>query len=308
MKPTHVKSCHSPWPELNYESWKDTLKTLHMWTQIAGKIRLRSMPWQNHSWHTSLYVTPRGLSTSSIPYQNGLFELEFDFHQHQLVISTTYESPKQVGLYPRSVADFYRELLDSLDQLAIRVPIHAAPNEVPESIPFDQNEQDRSYDAQKVSDYWQVAVQTNNIFQQFRSGFIGKCSPVHFFWGAFDLAVTRFSGRPAPLHPGEAPNMPKEVMQEAYSHEVSSAGFWPGGDQFPQPAFYSYCYPTPPDFGQQKVEPSQAFFSEEMGEFFLLYDEVRKAANPETMLMKFLQTTYEAAASTGKWDRKNLER
>ena len=308
MKSTYIEACGSPWPSLDYESWKDTLKTIHMWMQIVGKIRLVSMPWQNHSWHATLYITARGLTTGSIPYQHGIFEIEFDFENHQLIISSTFEQNVTMDLYPRTVADFYEELFQKLDRIGIKVNIYAAPNEVEESIPFTQNVRDKSYDKKKVVDFWQVAVSIHNVFWKFRSDFIGKCSPVHFFWGAFDIAVTRFSGRKAPLHPGEAPNMSKEVMQEAYSQEVSSGGFWPGGDNFPQPVFYSYCYPTPEAFGKQKILPEEAFWSDEMGEFFLPYDVVRKAGNPEEMLLSFLQTTYEAAANTGNWDRENLER
>jgi hypothetical protein len=206
------------------------------------------------------------------------------------------------------VADFYKALLQRLEDMGIEVNIHGAPNEVEESIPFEENVRDKSYDKDKVAGFWRAAVSIHNIFLKFRSDFIGKCSPVHFFWGAFDIAVTRFSGRKAPLHPGEAPNMPKEVMQEAYSQEVSSCGFWPGNDAFPKPAFYAYSYPTPEAFGQQQISPEEAFWSAEMGEFFLLYDVVRTAENPEEKLLGFLQTTYEAAAITGKWDREQLER
>lgn len=308
MKSTYIKACGSPWPDLDYESWKDTMKTIHMWTQIVGKIRLVSMPWQNHSWHTTLYITARGLSTGSIPYRQGIFEIEFDFENHQLIISSTFEQNVNMDLYPRTVASFYEELFQKLNSLGIEVDIYAAPNEVEESIPFAQNVRDKSYDKQKVVDFWQAAVSIHNVFLKFRSDFIGKCSPVHFFWGAFDIAVTRFSGRKAPLHPGEAPNMSKEVMQEAYSQEVSSCGFWPGGDNFPQPVFYAYCYPTPEAFGKQNVLPGEAFWSDEMSEFFLPYEVVRKAENPEETLLSFLQTTYEAAAITGNWDRENLER
>ncbi|MEM6264193.1 MAG: DUF5996 family protein [Bacteroidota bacterium] len=308
MQATHVTTCSGPWPELAYDSWKDTLKTVHMWTQIVGKIRMVSMPWQNHSWHTSLYITARGLTTRSIPYKNGIFEIEFDFENHKLVISSTFAPDETMDLYSRSVADFYKELFQKLGKLGVNVDIHPAPNEVAEAIPFEENEQDASYDKQKMVDFWQAAVNIHNVFLEFRSDFIGKCSPVHFFWGAFDIALTRFSGRKAPLHHGQAPNMPADVMQEAYSQEVSSCGFWPGGDDFPQPVFYAYAYPTPEEFGKQLVEPAEAFWSSEMGEFFLPYDAVRNAADPEGTLMKFLQTTYEAAANTGNWDRENLER
>ena len=308
MKRTHLQSCESPWPDLDYQSWSDTLKTIHMWSQIVGKIRMVNMPWQNHSWHSTLYITPRGITTGSIPYKNGIYAIEFDFKNHQLMISSSFEKTLYIDLYPRSVADFYKELLKQLNSIGIEVDIYAAPNEVEVSIPFEKNEQDHSYDKQKIADFWQIAINTNNIFNQFRSRFIGKCSPVHLFWGAFDIAVTRFSGRKAPLHQGEMPNMPKEVMQEAYSQEVSSCGFWPGSDQAPQPVYYSYCYPTPENFGKQQVSPEEAFYSDEMQEFFLPYEAVKTAENPEVKLLSFLQSTYEAAANTGNWDRESLER
>ncbi len=305
---TLVKGSEHAWPELDYHSWKDTLKTVHQWTQIVGKIRLKAMPWQNHSWHTVLYVTARGLTTGSMPYHNGIFEIEFDFEKQALIISTSFNKNVVIDLYPRTVADFHDSLFNELDKLGIHISIHGSPNEMEESIPFRENTVNKSYDKQKMLDFWQAAVSTHNVFLQFRSNFIGKCSPVHFFWGAFDIAVTRFSGRNAPLHQGSMPNMPKAVMQEAYSQEVSSCGFWPGSDAAPMPAFYSYCYPSPETFGQQKVLPAQAFWSKEMGEFFLKYDDVRQASNPTAMLMDFLQSTYEAAAITGNWDRKNLEK
>jgi len=307
-KQTHVTQCDSPWPALDYNSWKDTLKTVHQWTQIVGKIRLVSMPWLNHSWHTSLYITARGLTTGSMPYKNGIYEIEFDFENHQLIISSTFEQNAVMELKPRTVANFYQELFEKLNALGIDVKIHGRPNELEHNTPFAENVTNQSYDAQSMVNFWQVAVSVHNVFSKFRSDFIGKCSPVHFFWGAFDIAVTRFSGRPAPLHHGEAPHMPKEVMQEAYSQEVSSAGFWPGADNAPQPMFYSYAYPSPEGFGQQKVLPKEAFWSDDMGEFFLPYDVVRQAEDPEQMLLDFLQSTYEAAANTGKWDRENLER
>lgn len=305
---TIIKSCNHAWPALDYNNWKDTIKTVHQWTQIVGKIRLRAMPWQNHSWHTTLYVTTRGLTTGSMPYKNGMFEIEFDFESHIVVISTTFNKNVVIDLYPRTVADFYDDLFEKLEGLGINIEIHGSPNEMEPSIPFAENTENKSYDKQSVVDFWQAAVSTHNVFLKFRSDFIGKCSPVHFFWGAFDIAVTRFSGRKAPLHPGGMPNMPKEVMQEAYSQEVSSCGFWPGSDASPVPMFYAYCYPSPAEYSKEKVLPEQAFWSEEMGEFFLKYDDVRMAKDPEKVLMDFLQSTYVAAAKTGKWDRKNLEK
>ena len=305
---TLINGCNSAWPELNFESWKGSLKSLHMWTQIVGKIRLKTMPWQHHSWHTTLYVSPRGFSTGSIPYKNGIFEIEFDFEFHRLVVGSTFKEDAVMQLKPMSVSDFYQGLFALLEKLEIEVEIYGKPNEVDPSIPFKENKEPGQYDPQKVKDFWQAMVSINNVFLKFRSSFIGKCSPVHLFWGAFDLAVTRFSGRPAPPHPGGMPNMPLDVMQEAYSHEVSSAGVWPGSDDSPMPAFYSYCYPTPKEFGKQNISPKEAFWSEEMGEYFLKYEDVRMADDPEKMLLNFLETTYVAAAETGNWDRKNLER
>lgn len=304
---TIIPGCPSAWPELNYQSWGDTLKTIHQWTQIVGKIRLKAMPWQNHSWHTTLYVTSRGFSTGSMPYKSGLFEIEFDFESHILIIRSTFKDEVRFDLAGKSVADFYETLFGHLKDLNIHIDIHARPNEMEEAIPFAENTALNSYDKEAVINFWQAAVSINNVFQNFRSKFIGKCSPVHLFWGAFDIAVTRFSGRKAPLHPGGMPNMPLEVMQEAYSQEVSSAGFWPGADSFPEPIFYSYCYPSPEDFSSQKVEPVQAFWSDDLGEFMLKYEDVRNANDPEGMLMAFLETTYVAAANTGNWDRENLE-
>jgi len=305
---TVIKGCEHPWPQLDYALWSDTLKTIHQWTQIVGKIRLRAMPWQNHSWHTTLYVSSRGFSTGSMPYKDGIFEIEFDFENHELIIASTFNQNEVIKLYPRTVADFHSELFDRLKKLDIDVSIHPAPNEIEEAIPFHKNEVNKSYDEQSILNFWQASVSIHNVFQRFRSDFIGKCSPVHFFWGAFDIAVTRFSGRSAPLHQGGMPNMPLDVMQEAYSQEVSSAGFWPGSDDSPMPVFYSYCYPTPDDFGEYEVLPKEAFWSADMAEFFLKYDDVRLNDDPEKTLMDFLKSTYEAAAETGNWARESLEK
>lgn len=279
-----------------------------MWTQIVGKIRLSLMPWQNHSWHVTLYISPNGLSTGSIPYQDGMIELLFDFAAHRFEIHSTHRDTTGFALDAMSVKDFYQKLMSTLKELDIEVDIHASPNEVEPSIPFEENETDNSYDKQAISNCWQVAVSTYKVFSKFRSDFIGKCNPVHFFWGAFDIAVTRFSGRPAPLHQGEMPNMPKAVMQEAYSQEVSSAGFWPGSDDFPQPMFYAYAYPSPEGYDQTEVGPKEAFWSPEMGEWFLPYDAVRNADDPDGMLMEFLQSSYVGAADLATWDREVLER
>jgi len=290
------------WPILSYETLKGTIANVHMWTQIIGKIRLANTPWINHSWHVTLYVSATGLTTGSIPYDDGVFQIDLDFINHQLHITTSTGKTRHFKLGAITVADFYNQLFNNLKIAGIDVEIHAVPNEVDPAIPFQENHQLSVYDADAIHNYWQALIRINNVFTEFRAGFSGKCSPVHLFWGAFDLAVTRFSGRTAPKHPGGAPNIPLEVMQEAYSHEVSSCGFWPGSDQFPQPAFYSYCYPTPDDFGQQKVSPPEAFYDTTMGEFFLTYDVVQKSANPEKILLQFMQSTYDAAAHTGNWD------
>lgn len=298
---------NAAWPELDFNEWKDTLTTVQLYTQIVGKIRLRSMPWINHSWHVTLYVTPNGLSTGSMPYTAGVFEIEFNFIQHILTVKTSEGMKQEMKLPDRTVAGFYKELFDKLKQAGVDISIYAVPNEVEPAIPFEKDETHKTYNKAQIKKYWLALVQVYNVFIKFRAGFQGKCSPVHLFWGAFDLAVTRFSGKPAPLHPGGAPNIPVRVMQEAYSHEVSSCGFWPGSEAFPQAAFYSYCYPTPANFGEQAVEPKEAFYSKEMGEFFLLYDAVRNASNPEEILLKFLNSTYQAAAKTGNWNRGELE-
>jgi hypothetical protein len=298
---------HEQWPELAFENWKDTVATLHLWTQIVGKIRLKQMPWLNHSWHVTLYVSAYGLTTGSIPHPDGVFQIDFDFIHHLLNITTSGGGKEEVRLYPRSVADFYGELFEKLKHAGVHSHICAEPNEVTPAIPFEKDETHRSYDGARVRDFHRALVNTHKVFTKFRAGFGGKCSPIHFFWGSFDLAVTRFSGRPAPVYSGQVPNIPLRVMQEAYSHEVSSCGFWPGNEQFPHAAFYSYCYPSPPEFCKQPVKPQDAFFSKDMGEFILLYEIVQQSKNPENTLMQFLQSTYEAASNTAGWDKKALE-
>ncbi|MCF6405139.1 DUF5996 family protein [Chitinophaga filiformis] len=295
------------WPVLNYDELKDTLSTVHLWTQIVGKIRLRKMPWLNHSWHVTLYVTPYGLSTGSMPYEHGIFQIDFDFHLHQLMMITSTGKRLAIELKPRTIADFYKEVFEKLHASGVDVIIHTTPSEMEHAVPFEEDQVQRAYDRQQMENYWQALVRVHNVFTRFRSGFTGKVSPVHFFWGAFDLAVTRFSGKDAPPHQGQAPNMPAEVMKEAYSKEVSSCGFWPGSEQFPHVVFYAYCYPVSATFGEQPVKPEGAFYSKEMGEFFLHYDTVQQADNPEETLLAFLQSTYEAAANTGNWDRQALE-
>lgn len=297
-----------PWPSLPLNEWKDTAATLHMWTQIIGKIRLSQTPWINHSWHVTLYVTSRGLTTSPIPYGLKTFQIDFDFIDHKLVIETSDGNVRLLDLRPRTVADFYSQVMSSLKSLGIDVAIHTTPNEIPDPIPFEEDHKNASYDADYANRFWRVLVQTDRIFKEFRARFIGKCSPVHFFWGSFDLAVTRFSGRTAPPHPGGVPHMPDVVAREAYSHEVSSCGFWPGGGAIDYPAYYAYAYPTPEGFKDYKIKPKGAFYSNDLGEFLLPYDEVRTSDDPDAALLGFLQSTYEAAADLAKWDRAALER
>jgi hypothetical protein len=295
------------WPTLDYEGWKDTCTTLHLWTQIVGKIRLTLTPWLNHSWHVTLYVTARGLTTSPIPYGSLAFDIDFDFLNHVLVIATSEGARTRLPLRPMSVAEFHERLFAALAELGIAVSIHGRPNEVVDSIPFTEDRSHASYGADDVQRFWRALLQVDRVFKLFRTRFLGKCSPVHFFWGSFDLAVTRFSGRPAPPHPGGVPHLPDFVVREAYSHEVSSAGFWPGGGGIDYPAFYSYAYPAPEGFGSAPVQPADAFFHEELLEFVLPYDAVRRAEDPDAMLISFLQSTYEAAAAGGRWNRNALE-
>jgi Family of unknown function (DUF5996) len=294
------------WPELTYTQWRDTAATLQLWTQIVGKVRLALTPWTNHGWQVALYVTARGLNTSPIPVRRGILDMEFDFIAHRLVARTSLGEERVLALEPQTVADFYRRVTDLLDGLGIAVKINEMPNEVLDPIPFSQDHTHRSYDASAAHTFWTVLTQVDRIFKHFRSGFLGKVSPVHFFWGSFDLAVTRFSGRPAPLHPGGVPGLPDAVTREAYSHEVSSAGFWPGNDAFPTAAFYSYTYPEPAGYRQRAVTTG-ACFDTKLGEFVLPYDTVRKSADPEALLLDFLATTYRAAADTGGWDSAQLE-
>ena len=295
------------WPELPYQAWKDTCQTLHLWTQVVGKVRLALTPWLNHSWHVPLYVTARGLTTSPIPNGDGTFEIEFDFNEHLLRIMTGDGRERRIPLQPRPVAEFYELVLWDLDHLQIPVKITELPSEIPDAIPFSQDRVHDAYDADYANRFWRALVQADRVLKRFRTGFIGKASPVHFFWGSFDLAVTRFSGRKAPLHPGGVPGLSDAVTREAYSHEVSSAGFWPGGSGIDTAAFYSYAYPTPDGFKSCAVKPDAAFFHEGLGEFLLPYDAVRTASDPDATLLAFLQSTYEAAATLAKWDRSALE-
>ena len=295
------------WPSLDYAAWRETCATLQLWTQIAGKIRLALGPWINHSWGVTLYVTSRGLTTSLIPYGTRAFEIEFDFIRQQLGISTTEGDERAIRLQPQSVASFYREVMSKLRELAIEVRIGMRPNEMLEAIPFDRDEKHAAYDPEYANRFWRVLLQADRVFKEFRSRFCGKCSPVHFFWGSFDLAVTRFSGRPAPPHPGGIPHLPDAITREAYSQEVSSLGFWPGNDQIPTALFYSYAYPSPDGFAQAKVKPAAASFHPQLGEFVLPYDDVRGAESPDDAVLEFAQTTYDAASTLAKWDRAALE-
>lgn len=296
------------WPELPYAAWKDTRDTLHLWTQVVGKVRLALTPWLNHSWHVTLYVTARGLTTSPIPWRGGSCQIDFDFIDHVLWVRTSSGQFRQIMLRPTSVAEFYEDVAIALRELSIDVHITTMPCEIADCIPFEQDTVHAAYDADYANRFWRVLLSASEVFAHFRTGFLGKTSPVHFFWGSFDLAVTRFSGRPAPRHPGGVPHLPNAVAQEAYSHEVSSAGFWPGGGgPIDYAAFYSYAYPAPEGFGAAKVNPAQAFFSKELGEFLVPYDAVRTARDPDGAVMEFLQSTYDAAADLAKWDRKTLE-
>jgi hypothetical protein len=298
------------WPALPLEAWAESCATLHMWTQIVGKIRLRESAPVNHGWHSTLYVTSRGLTTSPIPHGTRTFQIDFDFIDHTLVIQSTDGAVARLALEPQTVAVFYRRLMDALHGMDIDVRIYATPNEVADPIPFERDEVHRAYDADAVQRFWRALVQADRVFKQFRGRFIGKCSPVHLFWGALDLAVTRFSGRPAPEHPGGVPNLPDRVTREAYSHEVSSCGFWAGsaGTPIAYPAFYAYAYPEPAGFSTAVVKPAAAFYSTDFREFVLPYDAVRESADPGALLLEFLQSTYEAAADRADWDRGSLER
>jgi hypothetical protein len=295
------------WPELPTAAWRDTYATVQLWTQIVGKIRLTKSPWLNHSWHVTLYVTPRGLTTSPVPDGSGTFEIDFDFIDHALRIATSGGAHREFALAGHSVASFYAATLAALAELGITVMIDEMPNELPDPERFSQDTRHASYDPDAVRRFLQILVNCDRVFKQFRTGFLGKASPVHFFWGSFDLAVTRFSGRRAPRHPGGVPNLPDTVACEAYSHEVSSAGFWPGSGAIDYPAFYCYAYPEPAGFRTAKVKPDEALFSEALGEFILPYDAMRTNADPDKALLDFLESTYEAAAIAGKWDRDELE-
>jgi hypothetical protein len=296
------------WPSLPLQEWEATYSTLHRWTQIVGKIRLRQTPWINHSWHVTLYPTARGLTTSAIPHGTKTFQIDFDFLDHRLLIESSDGGKAAIELRTRTVADFYAEVMKTLEELALPVRIYAKPNEIPDATPFYEDEAHAAYDPEYVMRWWRIVSQSTSVLQQFRARFLGKCSPVHFFWGSFDLAVTRFSGRRAPPHPGGIPNLPDWITREAYSHEVSSCGFWPGGGSTPFPLFYAYAYPEPNGFASAVVRPSTAVYHTGLREYVLPYDEMRHARSPEAVLLDFAERTYEAAATLSGWDRISLER
>jgi Family of unknown function (DUF5996) len=298
------------WPELQLASWADTCVTLHRWTQVVGKVRLACEPWINHSWHVTLYVTAQGLTTGPMALGSMVFQIDLDFVNHELVASLMDGRRRGFALEPFSVADFYEELMESLEALGLGVALVTQPNEVADATPLDSDHEHASYDAAAVNRFWRMLASSDRVLRRFRSRFLGKASPVHFFWGSFDLAVTRFSGRTAPVHPGGVPNLPDPVTREAYSHEVSSAGFWPGtvGGPVDFPAFYSYAYPAPAGFAEAAVAPAAAYYHQGLGEFLLPYEAVRAGPSPDEMLLEFLQSTYDAAANLGGWDRDTLER
>lgn len=295
------------WPRLPYAVWKDTFETLRLWTQIVGKVRLVQSPWVNHQWHVTLYVTARGLTTSPIPRGTRIFEIEFDFIDQRLRIRDNDGETRTLTLAPQPVSSFYRRVMALLEELELPVRINRRPNELPQAIPFDEDLAPRTYDPEHAQRFWRALVQADRVFKMFRGRFTGKCSPVHYFWGSGDLAVSRFSGRRAPAHPGGAPNMPDWLLREAYSHECSSCGFWPGGEREPYPFFFSYAYPAPAGFAEAKVRPGAASYNRNLGEFVLPYDAVRESSDPDRTLLDFLQSTYEAAADLGGWDRGALE-
>ena len=298
-----VSTGEAQWPALPLAEWQDTYDTLHMWTQIVGKVRLALTPKMNHWWDVALYVNPRGLTTSAIPYDSGIFEIRFDFLEHQLVIETSKDQTALLPLTAMPVAEFYREFRARMASLGIQFKILARPAEVPDPIPFEEDYKHASYDAEYAGRFWRVLMTVDTVFKEFRSRFIGKSSPVHFFWGSFDMAATRFSGRRAPERPGA-----DSITREAYSHEVISAGFWPGGGEISAPAFYAYAAPEPSGYPDASIRPGQAFYHKGMSEYLLMYDDVRNSVSPKDTLLEFLQSTYEAGAELAHWDRSALER
>ncbi len=302
------RSAAEAWPELRLDDWRETYATLHMWTQIVGKTRLALAPMENHWWQIALYVTPRGLTTSPMPHGTRTFSVTFDFVEHALLVQTSDGAAGGLALAPRSVADFYQEYMDTLRSLGLEVRIRPVPVEVITAVPFARDREHAAYDPDAARRCWRILVQADRVLKRFRGRFLGKASPVHFFWGSFDLAMTRFSGRVAPKHPGGAPNTPDYVMVEAYSHECASAGFWPGSDALPEPAFYAYAYPEPPGYAQARVRPEAAYYHPDIREYVLPYEAVRTAPSPDALLLEFLQSAYEQAADLGRWDRAALDR
>lgn len=296
------------WPRLSFEEGKETYDTVHLWTQILGKIKLESLPWVNHSWHVALQVTPTGLTTGDLPSAKKNFKIDLDFIDHRLNIFTSKKEEKTFSLLDLSVAEFYKKLTEDLKKLEIDIKIHKIPNEINDPIAFDLDDSHATYSPKVAVAFQYALLKVNKVFTEFRAGFIGKASPVHFFWGSFDLAVSRFSGRKAPMHPGGFPNLPDRVAREAYSHEVCSCGFWPGNDSVPFAAFYCYIYPQPSGFESANVKPEKAYYHKELGEFILPYSEVQNSEDPEQMLLEFLQSTYSAAADFANWNREDLER
>jgi hypothetical protein len=292
-------SAERQWPELPLKEWEETYRTLHMWTQIVGKIRLGLTPLENHWWNVALYVNTRGLTTSPIPYDRREFELQFNFLDHRLELRTSDGKERAIALAPKSVASFYRQLFGMLQDAGLQVQINPKPQEIADPIPLDQDETHRSYDPEYASRLWRILLSTDQVFREFRARFIGKSSPVHFFWGSFDLCVTRFNGRRAPARKGV-------ITSEAYSHECSSLGWWPGGGEMPGPAFYAYVAPEPSGYGARAVQPG--FYSDKMHEFFLMYDDVRRAQSPKAEILQFAQSSYDAGAESAGWDRESLER
>lgn len=292
------------WPELKYGDWKETYLTLHRMTQVIGKVRMSLSPWTNHSWSTTLYVNARGLTTSAISLKEKIITIDLDFLSHEVIILSSDGHKKSLPLLNQSVATFYQQLLSALKELKIEPNFDPHPNECDDYIPFAKDDVHCHYDPEQVTNFFNVLLRVHHVMNQFRSEFTGKVSPIHFFWGAFDLAVTRFSGREAPEHPGIAPHVSKLVMKEGYSHELSSCGFWPGNEQFPEPAFYSYAYPAPAKFSEANIIPKEAFYAPDLGEYFLRYQDVIKASDPGQMVLDFFRSTFEAASKFGLWDEK----
>ena len=308
MARQEYRSAPSDWPDLPLSDWADTCATLHLWTQVVGKVRLAHAPMVNHWWQVPLYVTCRGLTTSPIPYDSRSFQVDFDFLDHTLRLQTSRGESDTMGLGPRTVADFYTELMGRLRGLGLETRIWAMPVEIPGAVPFEQDQAHAAYDPEYVTRFWRILVQVERVFTRFRGQFLGKASPVHFFWGSFDLAVTRFSGRAAPRLTSDSPNLGAWVMQEAYSHELSSCGFWPGNGGFGKAAFYSYAYPEPTNFASASIQPSATYYDQDLGQHILPYDAVRQSQSPDEDLMEYLRSSYAAAADLGDWDRAALER